>query len=99
MDKKEKKMEKVQVPLELSSEVDQVYMTGAIGGYTPHDFRLIIFNEVTKEKNSEELRLVRNVSHEIIMSHRAVMELYNWLGDHIDDYNKKVEEIKNQKEE
>jgi|GEM_PF-1585574 hypothetical protein len=83
-----------------SPEIEQVDMTGAVGGYTPHDFRLLIFNERTKENNKieEAIGSVHNASHEIIMSHRAVKELHNWLGACIKNHEEQMEKLKNKQE-
>lgn len=81
--------------IELNSEIKQIYMTGAFGGFTAHDFRMIIFNEKPiMEKDSDMVDLVRNASHEIIMSLSATKELYDWLGKNIEDYENKFGEIK-----
>lgn len=81
--------------LDINPELKQIYMTGASGGFTHHDFRLLIFNEKPKYGNEPGvIHLVRDVNHEIIMSHLSVKELYDWLGKNIRDFEEQVGEIK-----
>lgn len=83
--------------IELNPEMKQVYMTGAFGGFTPHDFRIIIFNEkpTMEDKKSGNVDLIRDANHEIIMSHLTAKELYDWLGKAIDEFEGKVGKITN----
>lgn len=81
--------------LDLNPELKQVYMTGATGGFTPHDFRLLIFTEKPEESDDpDSLIMVRDIHHEIIMSHLSVKELYIWLGKSIKQVEDQVGEIK-----
>jgi len=88
-----------EVPLIVNHELKQIYVTGAIGGHTAHDFRLLFFNEITKEKNDNSIGLVRSIDYEVIMSHRAVRELYSWLEKHIKKYDEQMKELKNEEGE
>lgn len=87
-------MNKKKPRIKLNSDIKQIYMTGAMGGFTPHDFRLFIFNEKPEMKNSDVVELVRNVDHELIMSFQAVKELYTWLDKRIKEFENEVGEIK-----
>lgn len=81
--------------LKVSPEVNQVYMSGATGGFTHHDFRLLIFNEKPIDsKNENVIGLVREIDNELIMSHLAVKELHHWLGESIKEFEDQVGEIK-----
>lgn len=85
------KLDGKQPPIEFNPEIKQIYMTGAMGGYTPHDFRLFIFNEKPKMEDSDFIELVRKVDHELIMSFQVVKELHDWLSERIKEFEKDVE--------
>lgn len=81
--------EKVQ--LKLSPELKQIYITGAFGGFTSYDFRLILYNEIPEQTGDdiETIQLVPESKYEVIMSPKTVKELYIWLGNKI----KELEDI------
>jgi len=77
-----KKNELQNPPLVINSDIEQIYLTGAFGGPTPHDFRIIVFNEASKNlaEDGHSVDLIRDATHELIMSHLTAKELYDWLG-------------------
>lgn len=98
MDKNEKdsiRPQLIQLPLELDPDIKQIYLTGAVGTFTNHDFRMIILNEKSVEgNNSGAVKLVRVGEYELIMSHSVAKEIYNWLGKAIDQFEEQIGEIK-----
>ena len=81
-----------QTPYLYTSETPQFYSTGAFGGYTSHDFRIIFFAEVPLTKDEIQsainLKVIREVKSEIIMSPLAAKELVNWLSKKVEDFEK-----------
>lgn len=79
--------------IEVSPELTQIYMTGALGGFTPHDFRLVIINEKSKSEDGI-VNLIPVADYELILSHTAIKELYEFLDTHIKAFEKLNDEIK-----
>lgn len=90
----EKNGKKVSVPVRLNPEIKQIYLTGAVGTFTNHDFRMIPLNEKTVESNEEGINLVREGDYELIMSHSVVKIIHEWLGNAIEQFESQVGEIK-----
>lgn len=89
-----KKKNKLSAPIELSEDVKQIYLTGVLGTFTNHDFRMILLNEKSKEGNNPgEVNLVRIGEYELIMSHSVAKKVYKWLGRAIDQFEEQVGEI------
>lgn len=86
----------VQIPVKISENPEQIYMTGAFGGFTPYDFRIMIYNEVMKQKDHviEEGTLVRESKYQLIMSPLTAKELSIWLQKNIEAYEEESGEIK-----
>lgn len=92
-----KKIDIETIPYKVNLDTKQVYVTGALGGFTDRDFRLILFNDTLEhnEKPENEVNVIREICLEAIMSPQTVKELYSWLGEHIknfeDDNSNKTE--------
>ena len=92
---KEKKVINNDFPrIEVNPELKQIYMTGALGGFTPHDFRLVIINEKSKADKNGQVNLVPMGNYELILSHTAIKELHDFLSNHIESFEKVNGEIK-----
>lgn len=80
------------IPYLYTSETPQFYATGAFGGYTSHDFRLMFFAEVPLTKDEIQsainLKVIREVKSEIIMSPLAAKELVDWLSKKVEEFEK-----------
>lgn len=75
--------------VELDEELVQIYLTGAFGGFTPHDFRMIVFNELPKPSDSPgTVDLIKHAKYELIMSPLTAKELHGWLGEQLKEYEK-----------
>ena len=85
----------IQLPVEIDPDIEQIYLTGAVGTFTNHDFRMVILNERTVEGDKPgTMGLVRVGEYELIMSHSVAKQIYNWLGKSIEQFEKQVGEIK-----
>ncbi|EKQ52878.1 MAG: Protein of unknown function (DUF3467) [Methanobacterium sp. Maddingley MBC34] len=80
--------EKDEVPIIINSEIKQIYVTGAFGGFTAHDMRIAFFNEAILpiDKPDEDFRVAKVADYEVIMSHTSAKELYMWLGKRIKEF-------------
>jgi len=80
--------QKNKIPLKLNPDIKQIYATGAFGGFTPYDCRIVLFNDSTipTDESNENFQVARIADYEIIMPHRTVKELYNWLGKLINEF-------------
>lgn len=77
------------IPIKLKDSAKQLYVTGAFGGFTPYDFRLVFYNEkVIPKDDLTGLDVARESDLELIMTPRAAKELKNWLSLRIDEYEK-----------
>lgn len=80
-----------------SPDFKQVYAIGAIGVHSPYDFRIAFYNDSPKSVNEGGKSVTvmeRKMETEIILSPLAAKELYNWLGEHIKDYERVFGEVK-----
>ncbi len=84
------------ISLIIPEDVEQIYITGALGGFTTHDFRLITFNEVIKPTNAINgaVNLVRESKQVLVMAPTTAKELRNWLDMQIKEYEANNGEIK-----
>lgn len=87
--KKQQKPENI--PLKISPDIKQIYVSGAFGGFTHKEFRLALFSETLEPKGvfvKDGLSMAREAKYELIMSPLTVIELYNWLKINIEDFEK-----------
>ncbi len=87
----------VSVETTRSPDFKQIYAIGAIGGHSPYDFRIAFYNDsprTTKDGGKSITVMERKIDMEVILSPLAAKELARWLGEHIQDYEKKFGEIK-----
>ncbi|PKL69041.1 MAG: DUF3467 domain-containing protein [Methanobacteriales archaeon HGW-Methanobacteriales-1] len=90
--KKEKPqtMQADEIPIIMPSEAPRVYATGAFGGYSPQDFRIMLCSEEPLEKDAiilpKTLNMVRELQAELILSPLAAKELANWLVVKVEEY-------------
>lgn len=80
--------EENEIPLKLNSNIKQIYATGAFGGFTPYDCRIVLFNDSTipTTESDESFQVARIADYEIIMSHVSIKELYMWLGERLKEF-------------
>lgn len=87
-----------QPPYIYRSEIPKPYVTGAFGGFTPHDFRIMFFSEVPYSQDqllpAGDMKIIRDVQCEITMSPLAAKELFIWLQKKIKDFEDNFGEIK-----
>lgn len=76
------------IPLKVNPEIKQIYATGAFGGFTPYDFRIVLYNDTPtpKDEFGEEMEFARIANHELIMSPIAAKELSVWLNERIGEF-------------
>lgn len=83
------------IPFKFKKDLVQIYATGALGGFTPYDFRLNLYIDMPElVGETEEIQVTRKVENEIIMSKTAIKELSLWLQRRIEEYEKQFGEIK-----
>lgn len=85
----------VEIPVKISEDVNQIYITGAFGGFTQYDFRIMLYNDVfqVNDKNKTEASLVHECKNQLIMSPLAAKELRDWLDRNIKKYEENVGSI------
>lgn len=95
MTNQEPKKENITIPFKIAEESEQIYMTGAFGGFTPYDFRIILYNETLGPKGEivDEGSLIRESKYQLIMSPLTAKELLLWLQKNIKAYEDQVGEI------
>ncbi|WP_440952382.1 DUF3467 domain-containing protein [Methanococcoides sp. FTZ1] len=83
-----KMAKKLKIEIRKPEDFKQVYAIGALGGHSPYDFRIGFYNDSPKgfDKTSNSQVIQRSIETEIILSPLAALELSNWLGQHIRDY-------------
>jgi len=89
------------IPLKVNPEINQIYFTGAIGGFTNYDFRIILYNEIARQigENIETVQLLPEANYELVMSPKTAKELHIWLGNRIKEMEDIMgEEIKTTKD-
>lgn len=71
------------IPIIIPSPLTKIYATGAFGGYTPFDFRVMLFSEEPLEQDvplsPDQLNVMREVQAELVLSPLAAKQLGEWL--------------------
>ena len=80
--KKSEKEEKITSAILVGS---QVYAIGAIGDWTPYDFRIGFYSDIQKKEDGGKEYILRS---QVILTPRAAKELSEWLSDNITKYEK-----------
>lgn len=92
-----KNQEPQEIPFVIPSGLSRIYATGAFGGYTAQDFRILLYSEEPLEQdtilNQKDLGLVREVQGEVILAPLAAKQLADWLLKQVKDYEKNIGEI------
>lgn len=76
----------------IKPDIKQIYATGAFGGFSSHDFRILLYNE--KVEGSEEkikkgaVTAIREVSYELILPPLAAKEFVIWLDKQVKEYER-----------
>ncbi len=71
-----------------------IYTMGAVGGFTPYDFRMNLYNESIPQPDGK-ITLISPA--QIAMSHVAAKEFALWLSNQIKEYEGKVAKIEKPK--
>lgn len=84
------------IPVTISLGAEQIYITGAFGGFTPYDFRIALYNETMEPKGqtTDDIILARESRYELIMSPLTAKELLNWLDKNVRAYEEEYGKIK-----
>lgn len=94
---KSKEEKENKIPVVIPSDAPRIYATGAFGGYTPQDFRLMFFSEEPLQQDaiisSEKISLKREVQTEIILAPLAAKQLVNWLSGQVNSFEKNFGKI------
>lgn len=94
MTEKEKTDNKKEIPILVPSEIDRIYSTGVYGGHTAYDFRLLFFTEEPLEQDEvvklDELKVVREVLAEVILSPLAAKQTAEWLTRQVKKFEDEI---------
>ena len=94
----EEKAKSLKLFLKKGEGFRSIYVTGAIGAFSPYDFRLLFYShvpEVPEElKQTDALSITQTVQVEVVMSKKVAKELRDLIDRQI-----KEEEAKKTKEE
>ena len=89
-EKRKNDQEKKEIPLIVPSDIPKIYSTGAYGGYSSYDFRLLFYTEEPLQQDeivtTEELKVVREVLAEIILSPLAAKQTAKWLSKKVEEF-------------
>ncbi|MGB9936857.1 MAG: DUF3467 domain-containing protein [Methanobacterium sp.] len=90
----EKKVDEMEIPYIMSSDSPRIYATGAFGGFTPHDFRIIFYSEEPLKQDIPmspgEINIIREVQGEVILAPLAAKQLAAWLIQQVKLYEENV---------
>lgn len=93
-------MEDKEVNIEIKEDSKQIYVTGATGGFTPYDFKIVLVNDiVTNEGHNEYTLIKKESSYQLVMSPFVAKQFSNFLDNMIksfeEDNGKIIEENEN----
>lgn len=93
--KKEDKIDNERdIPILVPSEIPRIYSTGAYGGHTAYDFRLLFYTEEPLEQDEvvklDELKVVREVLAEVILSPLAAKQTAKWLTKQVKKFEDEI---------
>ncbi|GAB6056134.1 DUF3467 domain-containing protein [Methanobacterium alkalithermotolerans] len=93
MNEKQNKAEK-RIPVVIPSESPKIYATGAFGGHSAHDFRILFFSEEPLEQdeplNSGSFNVMREVKAQLVLPPLAAKQLATWLTKQVDKFENQV---------
>ncbi|MBE0523892.1 MAG: DUF3467 domain-containing protein [Methanosarcinales archaeon] len=81
----------IKMEISRSEDFKQVYAIGAMGGHSPYDFRIALYNDTPRSFGNvvEGTQIIdRKIETEVILSPSAAKELSNWLNQHLIEYEK-----------
>lgn len=85
------------IPLVIPSDFNKIYATGAFGGYSPNDFRVLLFVEEANPQDEiidpNQLKVVRVVNNELILSPLTAKQLAKWLMKQVEEFEKEFGKI------
>jgi hypothetical protein len=84
----------IEIPFLFPSDAPRIYATGAFGGYTPTDFRVMLFSEEPLQQDAitttRDLGIKRDVQAELILAPLAAKIIAQWLTKKVEDFEKNV---------
>lgn len=88
----------VEVPIVISSELNTIYITGALGGFSSNEFRVLLFSEELFPRDEEteisKISACRVVENEVRMSPETAKELAVWLMEQVEEYERTFGKIR-----
>ena len=82
--------------LKKDGEIINVRVTGSAINYFGNDYRLVLINDITKQKKAEEMVLASLVEGENKERARIAQELHDGLGQYLAAANMNLDAVKNQ---
>jgi len=88
------KKSKNEIPVLIPSDIPKIYATGSYGGYSPFDFRLMLFSEQALQEDKiispKKIDIAREIQAEIILSPLAAKHLAIWLLNQVEKFEKEI---------
>lgn len=93
--KKEEKIKEVlEIPVLIPSDSPKIYATGAFGGRSAHDFRIMLYSEEPIQQDEllapGTLNVMREVKAQIYLPPLAAKQLSEWLNKQLDLFEKEI---------
>jgi hypothetical protein len=91
------------IPFIIPSDIPKVYATGATGGYSETDFRVLLYCEEAAPRDevlpAGKLEVERVVQSEIMLSPRAAKKIAKWLTQSVEEFEGKFGKIPGEEKE
>jgi len=88
------KENKNEIPVIIPTNIPKIYATGSYGGYSPFDFRLMLFSEQALQEDEiispRNINIARQVQAEIILPPLAAKQLAKWLLNQVEKFEKEI---------
>ena len=101
--KEKKNLKQRELPVIIPSEHLTIYATGAYGGYSPHDFRVLLYSEEPLQQDeiilTDELQVMREIKAQLVLAPLAAKQTAIWLTKQVEMFEKEFGEIPEPKKE
>ncbi len=93
-EKKPLKKGKPEIPVIIPSESPKIYASGAFGGYSANDFRILFFSDEPLQQDellmTGQLKSMREVKVQVVLPPLAAKLTALWLMKQVESYEKEV---------
>lgn len=73
--------------LNIKEDPKQIYVTGVMGGFTPYDFKIALFNDkIVGSDSPEGTEIIRESEYQLVMSPIAAKQFSEWFYNTVKEY-------------